>query len=246
VGRPEDEHLPAGLHVDARVDEELGELRISRVGHGRQYKTYVLFCKVEAVPKLSDTEKEARRRRVLDGARRCFARYGYEGATVVRLEGEIGLSRGAIFNWFPSKQELFLALAAEDNARLHALFAEEGFDALLEAVTQHEPDWLAVYLEFGRLLKADVALRKRWLAIAPRAARERSRSWIEAGRAAGELRSDVSAEELGQFLGVVVDGIVAQRALGFDPPPSRLVLRLVRDATRANGQADQPPPSSSE
>jgi hypothetical protein len=34
VGRPEDEHLPAGLHVDARVDEELGELTISRVGHG--------------------------------------------------------------------------------------------------------------------------------------------------------------------------------------------------------------------
>ena len=184
------------------------------------------------MPKLSDTEKEARRRRVLDGARRCFARYGYDGATVVRLEREIGLSRGAIFNWVPSKQELFLALAAEDNARLHALFAEEGFDALLEAVTEHEPDWLAVYLEFGRLLKADAALRERWLAIAPPEARERSRGWIEAGQASGELRSDVTAEELGQFLGVVVDGIVSQRALGFDPPPSELVLRLVRDAAR--------------
>ena len=77
------------------------------------------------MPKLSETEKDARRRRVLDGARRCFARHGYEGATVVRLEREIGLSRGAIFNWFPSKQELFLALAAEDNERLHTLFAEE-------------------------------------------------------------------------------------------------------------------------
>src|SRR6186997_190798 len=99
-----------------------------------KYKTYVLFCKVGAVPKLSETEKEARRRRVLEGARRCFARYGYDGATVVRLEREIGLSRGAIFNWFPSKQDLFLALAAEDNARLHALFAEQGFDGLLKAV----------------------------------------------------------------------------------------------------------------
>ena len=69
------------------------------------------------MPKLSDTEKEVRRRRVLEGARRCFARYGYDGATVVRLEREIGLSRGAIFNWFPSKQDLFLALAASVSPR---------------------------------------------------------------------------------------------------------------------------------
>ena len=191
------------------------------------------------MPKLSETEKDVRRRRVLDGARRCFARHGYEGATVVRLEQETGLSRGAIFNWYPSKQELFLALAAEDNERLHALFAEDGFDALLEAVTEHEPDWLAVYLEFGRRLKADEGLRERWLAIAPPEARERSRGWIEQGQAAGELRSDVSADDIGKFLGVVVDGIVAQRALGFDPPESELVLRFVRDATRFRGD-DRP------
>ena len=138
------------------------------------------------MPKLSDKEKEARRRRVLDGARRCFARYGYDGATVVRLEQEIGLSRGAIFNWFPSKQELFLALAAEDNARLHDLFAEGGFEAVFEAVTEHEPDWLAVYLEFGRRLKADAALRERWRAIAPPEARDRTLAWIERAQAAGE------------------------------------------------------------
>lgn len=197
------------------------------------------------MPKLSDAEKEARKRRVLDGARRCFARYGYERATVVRLEREIGLSRGAIFNWFGSKQELFLALAAEDSARLHALFAEEGFEALLEAVTGHEPDWLAVYLEFGRLLRSDAALRERWLANAPPEARERSRGWIERGQAEGELRSDVSPDELGRFLGVVVDGVVSQRALGFEPPPRELVLRLVGDAIRAGRGRRQPPESSS-
>ena len=191
------------------------------------------------MPKLSDAEKDVRRARVLEGARRCFARYGYDGATVVRLEREIGLSRGAIFNWVPTKQELFLALAAEDTTRLHALFAEEGFDALLEAVTEHEPDWLAVYLEFGRRLKSDPDLRERWLAIAPPEARERSRAWIESGQASGELRGDVSSKEIGQFLGVVIDGIVAQRALGFDPPASAVVLRFVRDATRLRADDDE-------
>lgn len=42
---------------------------------------------------------------ILEAARRCFARHGYEGATVRPLEQESGLSRGAIFNYFASKEE---------------------------------------------------------------------------------------------------------------------------------------------
>ena len=34
--RADDEHLPAGLDADAGVDEQLGELAISRVGHARE------------------------------------------------------------------------------------------------------------------------------------------------------------------------------------------------------------------
>ena len=81
---------------------------------------------------------------------------------MVRLEEEIGLSRGAIFNWFPSKEELFIALAARDNERLLLLFAEEGLEGILDALLRDDPDWLAVYLEFGRRLRADANLRKRW------------------------------------------------------------------------------------
>jgi AcrR family transcriptional regulator len=191
------------------------------------------------VPRLSDTEKDVRRRRVLDGARRCFARHGYEGATVVRLEEEIGLSRGAIFNWFPSKQELFLALAAEDNGRLHELFTADGVEALLDAVLHDDPDWLAVYHEFGRLLRSDPELRERWKEISPEGARKRTLEWIADGQAAGRLRSDVEPEDVGRFVGVIVDGVVVQRALGFEPPDRALLFRLLNAAL-----APQPESSS--
>ena len=194
------------------------------------------------MPKLSEQEKVERRERVLEGARRCFARFGYEGATVVRLEEEIGLSRGAIFNWFPSKEELFIALAARDNERLLLLFAEEGLEAILDALLRDDPDWLAVYLEFGRRLRADAALRERWKTIVPEDARQRSRGWIDEGQAAGRLRADVSSQEIGQFLGVILDGIVVQRALGFDAPEPALLHRLTRDAIGAAPAAgDQAP-----
>jgi hypothetical protein len=166
------------------------------------------------VPRLSEAEKTDRRERILEGARRCFARHGYEGATVVRL----------------AKEELFIALAARDNERLLLLFAEEGLEGILDALLRDDPDWLAVYLEFGRRLRADADLRKRWETIAPEPARDRSRAWIEDGQAANRLRSDVSVREIGQFLGVIFDGIVVQRALGFAAPDPELLRRLTADA----------------
>ena len=139
------------------------------------------------------------------------------------------MSRGAIFNWFPSKEELFIALAARDNERLLHVFAEQGLEAILDALLRDDPDWLAVYLEFGRRLRTDAGLRERWKATSPDA-RARSRAWIEEGQAAGRLRTDVSAQEIGHFLGVILDGIAVQRALGFEAPEPELLHRLTRDA----------------
>jgi hypothetical protein len=45
----------------------------------------------------------------------------------------------------------------------------------------------------------------------------------------------VSAQEIGQFLGVILDGIAVQRALGFDAPEPALLHRLTRDAVGAIG-----------
>jgi AcrR family transcriptional regulator len=150
------------------------------------------------------------------------------------------MSRGAIFNWFPSKEELFIALAARDNERLLHLFAEEGLEAILDALLRDDPDWLAVYLEFGRRLRTDAELRERWKTIAPEDARERSRGWIETEQSAGRLRSDVSALEIAQFLGVILDGVAVQRALGFEAPEPELLHRLARDAVGAQELVTRP------
>jgi hypothetical protein len=83
--------------------------------------------------------REALHEQILAGARRCFAEHGYEGATVVRLEREIGLSRGAIFNYFPSKEDLFIELAVRDSARLSEVWIEEGLDGVVREVVELDP-----------------------------------------------------------------------------------------------------------
>src|SRR3954453_12899678 len=93
------------------------------------------------MPKVSEEHLEARREQILEGARRAFARHGYEGATVARLEEEIGLSRGAIFNYFPDKWSLFFELASRDQYELTALLMEQGLDATLRRLTTEGPGW---------------------------------------------------------------------------------------------------------
>src|SRR6266542_2959433 len=112
------------------------------------------------MPKISEERRSARRADILEAARRCFARHGYEGGTVTRLEEATGLSRGAIFNYFPNKEALFVEIAIASSARLTALWLEHGFRALLEAIDHEDPDWLSVQLEATRRVRTDPEFRR--------------------------------------------------------------------------------------
>ena len=78
------------------------------------------------MPKVPEEQLTARRGEILSGARRAFARHGYECATVKVLEAETGLSRGAIFHHFRDKQALFLALAEQDATRTADVVEQAG------------------------------------------------------------------------------------------------------------------------
>src|SRR6478735_8134446 len=116
------------------------------------------------MPKVTEAHREQRRNQILDGARRAFATYGYDGATVAELERATGLSRGAIFSYFPSKWELFFALATADQQRVGELWLELGFEGVVRHFGEEDPDWIGAYLEVMRLLRTDPALRAQWQA----------------------------------------------------------------------------------
>jgi AcrR family transcriptional regulator len=181
------------------------------------------------MPKISQERKEARREQILEGARRCFAVNGYEGATVARLEAEIGLSRGAIFNYFSSKEDLFLELSTRDSERWSTIWINEGLEGLIRVVVELDPAWLSVYLELFRRVRTDTEFRERIEArnqqVAPA-----NRARIEEAQQSGEFRSDLGPKEIGTFVNLVLNGLVLLRAGGEELPSTELVLRLLRDA----------------
>src|SRR5215212_9992624 len=155
------------------------------------------------MPKVSEEHVQARRRQIVDGARRAFAHHGYEGATVARLEEATGLSRGAIFNYYASKWDVFYALADEDQNRVGELWLDQGFTAVLRWVTEQKPEWIGVYLEIHRHLRTNAALREQWMQRGPEV-NDRLREHLLEQQARSELRSDVAVDDIGRFLGLIV------------------------------------------
>ena len=76
------------------------------------------------MPKVSKQYLDARCSEILDAAVVCFARSGFHKATMRDIVRESGLSAGAIYNLFSSKQEIIAAIAARRHDEERRVFEE--------------------------------------------------------------------------------------------------------------------------
>jgi TetR/AcrR family transcriptional regulator, transcriptional repressor of aconitase len=189
------------------------------------------------VPRVSAGHLAARREQILAGARACFSRYGYEGATVRRLEESTGLSRGAIFHHFRDKDSLFLELAHQDARRMAQVVAEQGLvqvmrDILADAAADGSGiSWLGTRLEVSRRLRTNPKFRADW--------EQRARELTEAiecrlrrQREAGVVRSDVPIPVLTRYLELAFEGLVSHLAMGLSADDLRAALDIVESSVR--------------
>jgi AcrR family transcriptional regulator len=85
---------------------------------------------------------EQRRAAIRDAAQRLFVRKGVEGARMEEIAAEAGLSAGAIYRYYPSKEALLQAVLAQHIEHHQALFSD--------GAAQDSP--LALLLAKGRLV----------------------------------------------------------------------------------------------
>jgi AcrR family transcriptional regulator len=79
------------------------------------------------VKERQEREREAVARAILDAARELFVAEGYQNVSIRKIAERIEYSPAAIYGYFPSKDDIFLALA------------EEGFRLLFAPVEQASP-----------------------------------------------------------------------------------------------------------
>ena len=67
-------------------------------------------------------------------ARACFTRNGFHSTSMQDVLREAGLSAGAVYRYFPSKESIIAAIAVEAVGELRASFEGEGDAPVLELV----------------------------------------------------------------------------------------------------------------
>lgn len=182
------------------------------------------------MPIVSDRELSRRRREIIEQARGCFAQYGYEGATVARLEKATGKTRGAIFHHFADKEALFLAVVREDAARQAEVVSNHGLIEVMRHMITHPEtnSWYITRAETVRKLRTDPDFEARWRKhqqVLDAAVRARLSHNVS-------MRTDVPLEVIQTYLETVMDGLMAKMAEGADTAQLEKMLDLVEQSVR--------------
>lgn len=76
------------------------------------------------MPKVSPQYRDERRAHILAAARRCFVRDGFHQTSMQDLMREAGMSSGAIYRYFNSKDAMILAICEENLGGIAAIVRE--------------------------------------------------------------------------------------------------------------------------
>jgi AcrR family transcriptional regulator len=178
------------------------------------------------MPKLKPSTQTARREHILDAAEVCFARSGFHGTSIQDICRQAGVSAGALYVYFESKEALIAGIVERDRTKLAGQL-----DALAAA-----PDLLSAIAAIGQHYAVEIPDHKRRLSIEIGAESTRNAAvarlytavdcfvmdsltdLFERARAAGKIAPSLDSRTLGLVVAILGDGLLWRRALdpGFD------------------------------
>jgi AcrR family transcriptional regulator len=160
--------------------------------------------------------KEMTRERLLTAAAQEFARAGFERASVDAISLAAGYAKGTIYNYFPSKEDLFLAVVEEASAQAAAGPAPANAPARerLAAVIGGFCAWARDHDAFARVLVRECLMGTPRLypqvILAEAPLTGELETILREGARSGELRDDLPAEILALALAGLADLALAQ------------------------------------
>ncbi|MBH0777256.1 TetR/AcrR family transcriptional regulator [Nocardia bovistercoris] len=186
------------------------------------------------MPRVSEEHLERRRRQILDAARLCFARKGFHDTSMQDVFAESGLSAGAVYRYFKSKDDIVAALATQTMVGLRATMLEairadtlptpaELIGPIAEYIVERSgPEgpvrlapqaWSLALVRpeaTGYVRDAILALREVW------------HEYSERMRAVGWLPENADTEAVASALIGLLPGFILQHLIIGDPTPETL------------------------
>lgn len=180
------------------------------------------------------------RQRILESAYRVFASHGFAGATLDRIADDAGLTKGAIYWHFSSKNELFLALLEQRLAKVSGMLpdalrlaaqADQSQDVLADllvsqlAFAMSDPYWPRLYLEFLAQSREPEVLKR--LSGSLSALQRKSASLIGLLQQEGVIATHIRADIAADLITAMLDGIMLNRLWNRQTEDIRVVAKEI-------------------
>ena len=179
---------------------------------------------------LSESERRAQ---IMRAARSVFVERGFLAARVQDIARRAGLSKGAVYFYFRSKRELFLALVAEEHESTYTFLdqaEQDGRPALVKLIDlgQKYLDYFAglkspprFFLMMTEMAVRDDEIREECQAVHVRFTDAATRMLAQ-GMEEGSVRKGDPAV-MAKMLKAIIDGFAGQFAIGVRPEPQQLL-----------------------
>lgn len=171
-------------------------------------------------PKISDSEKEKRKKHIIDSAVVVFTSKGYVNSTMQDIVDETGMSRGWVYLYFSNKEDIMLAILAENdketeaqinNLLMNGLSVWQGLSGLIDLMDQqlnHASDELPIVVyeyfisgwkqpERREYLEAHYKKQHKYLSL-----------YLQQGVANGEFRPSVDLDVIIKMITSYFEGLL--------------------------------------
>ena len=198
--------------------------------------------------KMTRAEKnEATTAALLRAAAEAFAVRGFEATTMDEIAERVGLSKGALYYRYRTKEDLFLALLDERCAAYAAQLDDlssggwEAFAAQFRDVVQ-EGTWPRLFFEFVSYASRHPGARRR-LAKRTRALRRSLQRAIERQAAHHETELPVPAADIALAVNALANGLALERVADPRGVPDRAFFELPALVFAGALSGDRPGPA---
>lgn len=107
------------------------------------------------MPRIIPGYKEEVRKKIVGAAYRLFLTEGYHGTTMDGIAGALGVTKPALYQYFPGKEDLYAAVAEHARQELKGILEHSyqnrdirgGSEALFDAVSRYAPQYQGMYSE---------------------------------------------------------------------------------------------------
>jgi AcrR family transcriptional regulator len=189
-----------------------------------------------------DTDSAETRQRILEIARGAFAFGGYDGSTNRELATKAGITSGALYHYFGSKLDLYLAVHEDVQQCVYGQFNEAAdaatgfvgkFDAILDVAHElNESD--PTFAAFLGVVRTDMR-RHAEIAEALAAHAERRRGFfvrlVDAGVESGEI-APANRDLLNEFVAIILVGLTD--GVSHDSERHELAITSIKMALRGS------------